>query len=197
MQLMYSQGMRRTSLGKHPCSIARAVDVVGEWWTPLILRDVSYGVRRFSELQEDLGVSANVLSDRLDALVDTGILTTAVYQEKPQRSEYLLTEKGLDLLPALLALMQWGDRWTWGAGRGPVGVIHRACGHEVAVQVRCPHCEREAELSELRATLRGRDADASGGSSPVPPLQAPARSYPGHLSGERLATADGGIPIGT
>jgi DNA-binding HxlR family transcriptional regulator len=209
MQAIYSPGMRRTSLSEHPCSIARAVDVVGEWWTPLILRDVSYGVRRFSELQEDLGVSANVLSDRLDALVAAGILTTAVYQEKPQRSEYLLTEKGLDLLPALLALMQWGDRWTWGTGEGPVGVVHRECGHEVAVEVRCPHCDRQAELSELRATLRGRDADVPAGSaSPaaLPPagrspsaaaLHAPSRWYPGHVSGERIATADGGVPIGT
>jgi len=189
--------MRRTSLGAHPCSIARAVDVVGEWWTPLILRDVSYGIRRFSELQEDLGVSANVLSDRLDVLVDAGILRTAVYQEKPQRSEYLLTEKGLDLLPALLALMQWGDRWTWGAGRGPVGVEHAECGHEVTVEVRCTHCDREAELSELRATLRGRDVEVPAGPPPPAALQAPARWYPGHVSGERIATTDGGVPIGT
>jgi len=215
MQVICCTDMRRTGLGNHPCSIARAVDVVGEWWTPLILRDVSYGVRRFRELQDDLGVSANVLSDRLDALVGAGILKTAVYQEKPQRSEYLLTEKGLDLLPALLALMQWGDRWAWGAGAGPVAVEHAECRHEVAVEIRCPHCDRRAEPSELRATLRGKDADAavhSGSPSALdspalqspalesapesPAFQSPADWYPGHLSGERLARADGGIPIG-
>jgi DNA-binding HxlR family transcriptional regulator len=188
--------MRRTPIGNHPCSIARALDVVGEWWTPLILRDVSYGVRRFRELQDDLGVSANVLSDRLDALVRAGILKTAVYQEKPQRSEYLLTEKGLDLLPALLALMQWGDRWTWGAGAGPVGVEHAECRHQVAVEIRCPHCDRQAELSELRATLRGQNAHAPAPSGQPPALEPPAEWYPGHLAGERLAVADG-VPIGT
>ncbi len=178
--------MKRTPFAGHPCSIARSLDVVGEWWTPLILRDVSYGVRRFAELQGDLGISANVLSDRLQALVDDGILQTAVYQEKPERREYLLTEKGLDLLPALLALMSWGDRWAWGEGEGPVGVCHRECGHEVTVEIRCPHCDREAQPSELRATLR----------KPVDPVTEDLpESYPGHLSGARLARA-GGVGLG-
>src|ERR1035441_10597672 len=100
--------MKRTALGHHPCSIARTLDVAGEWWTPLILRDVAYGVRRFAELQEDLGISANVLSDRLETLVAEGILERAVYRQRPERHEYRLTEKGRELLPALLALMQWG-----------------------------------------------------------------------------------------
>src|ERR1019366_10354701 len=84
----------------HPCSIARTLDVIGESWTPLILRDVAYGVRRFGEIQEDLGISANVLADRLEALVGEGILETRVYQERPRRSEYVLSEKGSELIPA-------------------------------------------------------------------------------------------------
>jgi DNA-binding HxlR family transcriptional regulator len=107
--------VKRTSLSNHPCSIARTLDVAGEWWTPLILRDVAYGVRRFGEIQEDLGISANVLSDRLDGLVAEGILERRVYRERPQRHEYRLTEKGVELIPALLALMQWGDRWRCAA----------------------------------------------------------------------------------
>ncbi|HMG98734.1 MAG TPA: helix-turn-helix domain-containing protein, partial [Gaiellales bacterium] len=101
--------MKRTSLNSHPCSIARTLDVAGEWWAPLILKDVAYGVRRFKDLQDDLGISANVLADRLEALVADGLLETHVYQERPRRHEYHLTEMGADLIPALLALMGWGD----------------------------------------------------------------------------------------
>jgi len=131
--------MKRTSLGDHPCSIARTLDVAGEWWTPLILRDVAYGVRRFAEIQEDLGISANVLSDRLDGLLAEGILERRPYQQRPERHEYHLTEKGAELIPPLLALMQWGDRWKWSGQRGPVRVTHDECGHQVHVEVRCEH----------------------------------------------------------
>ena len=122
--------MKRTSLDRHPCSIAHTLDLVGEWWTPLILRDVAYGLRRFGELQEDLGISANVLSDRLDSLVREGLLERRAYQERPRRHEYTLTQKGLELVPALVALMQWGDRWGWdgaaGAGSCPSRALRRA-----------------------------------------------------------------------
>src|SRR5271165_7354721 len=112
--------MKRTALGQQPCSIARTLDVAGEWWTLLIVRDVAYGVRRFRAIQEDLGISANVLSERLDRLVEEGILERSEYQQRPRREEYRLTGKGTELVPVLIALMQWGDRWTWPAGAGPV-----------------------------------------------------------------------------
>ncbi len=169
--------MKRTDLSRHPCSIARALDAAGEWWTPLILRDVAYGIGRFREIQEDLGISANVLSDRLETLVAEGLLETRVYQSRPERHEYRLTEKGLDLVPALLALMQWGDRWAWPDGSGPVRVLHRECGHDVRVEVRCPHCERALAPGELAAELSGH-----GGVAPAP-------GEPGHLSGRRLAAS--------
>jgi DNA-binding HxlR family transcriptional regulator len=166
--------MKRTSLGDHPCSIARTLDVAGEWWTPLILRDVAYGVQRFAAIQEDLGVSANVLADRLETLVAEGILQRSVYQQRPERHEYRLTEKGADLIPALLALMAWGDRWAWPGGRGPVRVEHEQCGHEVRVELRCPHCEREVAAAELRAKARSGVVDA------------PGEHQPGIVSGRRL-----------
>src|ERR1700680_5009637 len=144
-------GMQRTTLADQPCSIARTLDAVGEWWSPLILRDVAYGVRRFREIQEDLGISANVLADRLASVVDGGRLETRIYQERPQRREYRLTEKGAELIPVLLALKQWGDRWKWPGGLGPVRAVHEDCGHEVRVEVRCEHCEREVDHHELRA----------------------------------------------
>jgi len=169
--------MKRTSLDHHPCSIARTLDVVGEWWTPLILRDVAYGVRRFGEIQEDLGISANVLADRLEVLVREGILEMRSYQERPPRHEYRLTEKGAELVPALLALMQWGDRWKWPGERGPVRVVHTACGSEVHVAAYCPECERELSAAELRVKPRG------GVIAP------PQEHEPGHITGERLRAA--------
>jgi DNA-binding HxlR family transcriptional regulator len=175
--------VKRTSLSSQPCSIAHALDIVGEWWSPLILRDVAYGVRRFSEIQDDLGVSANVLSDRLETLVREGLLETRAYQDRPERREYLLTEKGQDLVPALIALMEWGNRWAWDTERAPVRVVHERCGEEVTVQVRCPKCRREVEADELLATP----------GDPVP--DPPAEHEPGYLSGRRLYTADGGVRL--
>ena len=170
-------------MGDYPCSIARALDAAGEWWAPLILRDVAYGVRRFSEIEQDLGISANVLSDRLEALVAEGLLEPRLYQERPRRHEYHLTEKGADLVPALLALMQWGDRWKWPQGRGPVRVLHEDCGHEVHVAVHCPHCRREVAPGELRAKPRGRPSDA------------PAGREPGSVSGRRLYSSADGVRL--
>jgi DNA-binding HxlR family transcriptional regulator len=175
--------MKRTRLSDHPCSIARTLDVAGEWWTPLILRDVAYGVQRFAAIQEDLGISANVLADRLDTLVAEGILHRSVYQQRPERHEYRLTDKGADLIPALLALMQWGDRWTWPGAHGPVSVVHDECGHDVRVEVRCPHCEREAATAQLRARPRGGVVDP------------PGEHQPGAVSGQRLLAGSQGVPL--
>jgi DNA-binding HxlR family transcriptional regulator len=175
--------MKRSALRHHPCSIARTLDVAGEWWTPLILRDVAYGVRRFREIQADLGISANVLADRLDALLADGVLETSVYQERPMRREYRLTQKGAELLPALLALMQWGDRWMWSSGQGPVRAVHDDCDHDVHVEIRCEHCEREVTTSELRAKARWRLADEA------------ALSQPGNVSARKLYSSSEGVRL--
>jgi DNA-binding HxlR family transcriptional regulator len=93
------------------CSVARALEVVGERWTLLIIRDVALGLRRFDELLDSLGIASNVLTDRLNRLVAEGVLERIPYSERPERFEYRLTGKGAELGPALLALMQWGDRY--------------------------------------------------------------------------------------
>jgi DNA-binding HxlR family transcriptional regulator len=175
--------VKRTALAHHPCSIARAVDVVGEWWTPLILRDVAYGVQRFGEIQQDLGISANILSERLEGLVAEGILERDLYRHRPERHEYRLTQKGAELVPALLALMRWGDRWKWPDGRGPVRVVHGDCGHEVSVEVRCPHCEREVQTEELRAKPGALLRDP------------PGEHQPGGISGRRLYASEDGVRL--
>ncbi|HYY04475.1 MAG TPA: helix-turn-helix domain-containing protein [Gaiellaceae bacterium] len=93
------------------CSIARALEVVGERWTLLIVRDVFLGLRRFDQLQESLGIARNVLTDRLNRLVEEGVLERVRYSERPERFEYRLTAKGRELTVALTALRQWGDKY--------------------------------------------------------------------------------------
>jgi DNA-binding HxlR family transcriptional regulator len=123
------------------CSLGRAVDLVGQPWVVLILREVVWGVRRFSDMQEHMGVSKSVLSARLDHLVEHGVLTRHEYREPGQRKrfEYHLTEKGKDLYPVLTALRQWGDKYLSGP-EGPQSVIsHEGCGGRVSVKLVCEH----------------------------------------------------------
>ena len=112
------------------CSIARTLDVVGEKWTILSLREVSYGSSRFSEFERILGCPRNLLAERLRKLVEHGILATETYQEAGARSRlrYVLTPKGMDLLPAVLGLMQWGDRYRADPEGPAVITRHRGCG---------------------------------------------------------------------
>jgi DNA-binding HxlR family transcriptional regulator len=125
------------------CSIARALEVLGDRWTLLIIRDAFLRVRRFEDFQRDLGVARNVLADRLGRLVDEGILKRVRYQERPERYEYRLTEKGVDLWPVTMALMHWGDRhYAPDEGR-PRVIRHRACGGETSPRLRCERCGAE------------------------------------------------------
>src|ERR1035441_8545881 len=122
------------------CSIAGQLEVVGERCSLLIVREVLLGVRRFDQLQSDLGVARNVLQTRLTRLVDHGVLEKRRYQQRPQRYEYMLTEKGLDLWPTIVALMQWGDRHAAPAAGPPVLLEHRGCGGAVDGHRLCATC---------------------------------------------------------
>jgi DNA-binding HxlR family transcriptional regulator len=123
--------MQRTSFSEMSCPVAQALEVVGEWWTLLILRDVFRGRRRFDELQEGLGIARNILARRLSALVGSGVLEKRAYAERPRRYEYRLTAKGRDLFPVLITLMQWGNRWA-APESGPVArLLDRATGTSV------------------------------------------------------------------
>jgi DNA-binding HxlR family transcriptional regulator len=121
------------------CSIARTLELIGERWTLLIVRDAFLGVRRFDELQRSLGVARNVLQNRLARLVEHGILERVRYQERPERFEYRLTEKGLDLWPVLVSLISWGDRHAAPDGP-PVILEHRDCGGAVNDRRICEKC---------------------------------------------------------
>jgi DNA-binding HxlR family transcriptional regulator len=147
------------------CSVANALEVIGERWSLLIVRDVMHGHRRFGEMQESLGIARNVLSARLQRLVDEEILERRAYQESPPRHEYFLTEKGLDLWPALIALLNWGDRYTARPDGPPRLIVHKECGGAVSDRGICEECGK---------VLHARDA----------------RELPGPGSGAALAAAE-------
>ena len=122
------------------CSIARALEVVGERWSVLIVRNALFaGSTRFTDFQRSLGIAPNILTTRLDSFVDAGIMRRRQYSEQPELYEYLLTEKGRDLAPALIALTEWGDRWAAPDGP-PILYRHSACGSPVAHEVVCATC---------------------------------------------------------
>jgi DNA-binding HxlR family transcriptional regulator len=152
--------VRRTSLRDRNCSIAQCLEVTGDWWTLLILRDVFLGVHRFDDLQADLGISRNVLARRLDQLVDDDVLARHPYSDAPPRSEYVLTPKGRDLWPVLDAMRRWGDTWHAPAGP-PVEVVHVGCGERTAVVPTCAACGEALTGEDLRA-VPGPGADGSG-----------------------------------
>ncbi|MEU8897053.1 helix-turn-helix domain-containing protein [Nocardia sp. NPDC048505] len=131
--------MKRTTFAGWPCTVARTVDLLGDWWTPLILREAFYGSRRFEEFERTLGLSRNVLTQRLTRLTEEGLLERVRYQERPPRFEYRLTGKGRDFFPVIAAMMRWGDRWL--APEGPPVVLHHdTCDHDTHAEVVCAHC---------------------------------------------------------
>lgn len=138
--------MRHASLAAQPCPIARTLDLVGEWWTLLIVRDALLGARRFEEFKAT-GIAENVLSARLKRLVDAGILKRRRYQSHPDRYEYLLTEKGSALAPIVLALRAWGKRFTKGLDTSHI--VHKACGSSVELGVHCRQCDQELKRTDV------------------------------------------------
>ena len=142
--------MRHSALHDQLCSIACTVAVLGERWTLVILRQAFQGQRRFEDMQRGLGIARNILADRLSRLVDEGILERRPYQERPPRYEYRLTQKGRDLYPVLVALMQWGDRYTADDAGPPVLLVHESCGHETHPRFVCSHCGEEIDPHDVR-----------------------------------------------
>ena len=144
--------MQRKSLADQDCPIAQTLDLVGEWWSLLILRDAFRGIRRFETFQESLGVARNILSRRLTRLVAAGILERRRYSERPVREEYRLTDKGRDLFPVIIALLEWGNRW--GAAT-PQRLLDRATGALVEPVLVDATTLRRLSPRELRLAARG------------------------------------------
>jgi DNA-binding HxlR family transcriptional regulator len=132
------------------CSVAQCLEVVGEWWSLLIVRDAFLGVTRFDQFQERLGISRNVLNQRLDHLVKAGVLERMPYNERPMRYDYRLTQNGRDLWPILTAMRQWGDAHAAPDGP-PLLLVHRTCGHVVDAVMSCSACGEPISARDVRA----------------------------------------------
>ena len=154
--------MTRTDTSTWPCSIARTADLVGDGWTLLIMREACLGTRRFEEFQRSLGTGRNILTQRLNTLVDEGLLRRVPYQERPVRHEYRLTDKGRDVYPILAAMAAFGDRWLLGKD-GPPVVLHHT-------SLRSRHARRRHLLRVRRA------ASMSAACGPRPGPGYPAES---------------------
>jgi DNA-binding HxlR family transcriptional regulator len=157
--------VRWQDIGDIPCSVARALSVVGDRWTLLILRDCFLGSHRFDQFAESLDLSPHLLSTRLSKLVDHGILERRPYRERPLRHEYRLTGKGLDLYPVIAGLLRWGDRWMADDGELPLTLVHRSCGHTTQPELRCSECGDAVGARDLRAVPAPPQATTAPGES--------------------------------
>jgi DNA-binding HxlR family transcriptional regulator len=145
--------MRWVDIGNTRCSVARALSVVGDRWTLLLLREAFLGTTRFEDFRDNTGASRHLVAERLGALVEHGVLERRPYQERPPRLEYVLTDKGRDLYPVIVGLLAWGDRWMRDE-KGPSLVIqHGACGHAVTLELRCPACDEPLDATAARHTF--------------------------------------------
>lgn len=151
MQLSYAAPVVWKSFGRENCSLEATASVIGDRQTLLVLREAFLRVRRFDELQRSTGLARNILADRLQALVGNGILERREYQERPQRFEYRLTQKGLDLYPILLGLMEWGAKHEGGDDGPLVELRHIACGHVGLPQLACPGCGEPVTPRDMEA----------------------------------------------
>ena len=141
--------MKWDDLALEPCSMARSLAVIGDRWTLMILRDCFLGVRRFEAFQARLGISRTIVADRLKLLVEEGVLRKAAYQEGPVRHEYRLTQKGLDLYPAMMAIVNWGDRYYGGEAGPPLLHRHKTCGHDFQPVITCSECGEAVDAREV------------------------------------------------
>jgi DNA-binding HxlR family transcriptional regulator len=161
----------RTYEGQN-CSVAKALELVGERWTVLILREIFFQRRRFDEMAESLGIARNVLTARLQRLQDEGVLEKVAYQERPARYEYRLTEKGLDLWPVMITLMQFGDRYYAPDGP-PIVITHKDCGGEIDSHRLCMKCGARLTAKDVRA-------HQGPGATEAAPARASAPARTGH-----------------
>ncbi|MFN2561383.1 MAG: winged helix-turn-helix transcriptional regulator [Jatrophihabitans sp.] len=145
--------MKRTTFANWPCSIARTVDLLGDWWTPLVLREAFYGTTRFDDFERVLGIGRNVLTQRLGRLVDADILERKAYQQNPPRYDYVLTDRGRDFFPVLAAINSWGDRWLATDDGPPVVMEHASCGHDTTAEVVCANCGEPLRLADVSLHL--------------------------------------------
>jgi DNA-binding HxlR family transcriptional regulator len=161
MQLSNTGQVERKSFEDMRCSVAQCLEVVGEWWSLLVVRDAFHGIRRFDDFQSRLGIARNVLADRLGKLVAAGVLEKRPYQDNPPRHDYLLTEKGRDLWPVLTTMRQWGDRHAAPHGP-PTLVVHEGCGKAAPFVLHCSACDEPVSSRDVHLE-RGPGAERARG----------------------------------
>jgi DNA-binding HxlR family transcriptional regulator len=148
--------VRWADVGETRCSIARALSVVGDRWTMLLLREAFLGAKRFDEFHENTGAARHIVSARLHHLQEHGVLDRVPYSERPVRFEYLLTAKGKALYPVVISLLAWGDAWMMD-DRGPtLTVTHEPCGATVTPELGCPNCGQPVHPGDTRHAVAGR-----------------------------------------
>jgi DNA-binding HxlR family transcriptional regulator len=150
--------VERKSFADMHCSVAQCLEVVGEWWTMLIVRDAFFGVTRFDQFQQRLGISRNILNERLNRLVDEGVFDKVAYSDHPPRYEYRLTAKGRDLWPILTAMRQWGDKYAAPNGL-PLKLVHKKCGKLSQAVMTCSACGEPVSARDVRAVAGPGDLD--------------------------------------
>ena len=158
MQPSILKCMERKSFAEMHCSVAQCLEVVGEWWSMLIVRDAFLGVTRFDQFQERLGISRNILKQRLDNLTDHGVLEKVPYSDHPPRHEYRLTAKGQDLWPIVTTMRQWGDKYAAPDGP-PVQLVHEGCGTVFHAEMTCSNCGERVPAREVRVVPGPGDLD--------------------------------------
>ena len=129
--MVETAAMRNSEFPSQICSVARSLEIVGEWWTLLVVREAFFGTRRFSDFEANLSIAKNVLSDRLAKLVEAGVMERKPVVGRGNPQDYTLTPMGRDLFPAIIALMQWGDRWINNDGKAPIRILEAATGEEI------------------------------------------------------------------
>lgn len=143
--------MSRTDTSQWPCSIARSADLLGDGWTLLIIRQACLGTRRFDGFQKGLGIGRNVLTTRLNRLVEVGLFQRVPYQDRPVRHEYRLTDMGRDVYPILAAMAAFADRWMAGPEGPPLVLHHTTCGHDMTATVVCSECSEPIDVRRVLA----------------------------------------------
>ncbi|MDP3403409.1 MAG: helix-turn-helix domain-containing protein [Brevundimonas sp.] len=143
---------RTADYSRQSCSIAATLEVIGDPWTLLVIRDAFQGVRRFEQWQERLGVARNVLAARLKTLVQHGVLEPKLYSERPPRNEYVLTAKGKDLYAVLVTLHAWGNKHVYGLETAGVDMVHVGCGQSLDPRIACGCCGEQVSPKDIRLT---------------------------------------------
>jgi DNA-binding HxlR family transcriptional regulator len=165
----------KQELSDWPCSVARVAELFGDAWTTLLMRDLYHGLTRFDDFQKSLGLARNTLSDRLNRLVEAGVVTKQLYQDNPPRNEYLLTDKGRDFFPVVLAMADWGDRWLDGGLGAPVTFHHLACGQDLGTRTICTGCGQAATAHDIQFRVGpGYPAEVPEGRDLLPRLAPPS-----------------------